>query len=274
MSFTLHGPLLMAGAGKMGGALLARLLSRGLDPRDVLVQDPNPPPEMAELLVSTGIDFVPVFDALSAPPSVILLAVKPQMIEAVLPQLATLAAPQTLILSIAAGRTLAGLEAHVSNEMAVVRAMPNTPAMVGSGITVCVANAHVSAEQRALAEELLAAAGDVVWVADEALLDPATAVSGSGPAYVFLLAECLAEAGRKAGLPAELAERLARVTVSGAGDLLRESETPAAELRRNVTSPGGTTEAALEILGGPDGLQKLMTDAVAAATRRGRDLEF
>jgi pyrroline-5-carboxylate reductase len=151
--------------------------------------------------------------------------------------------------------------------------MPNTPARIGKGITVTIANAHVSPEQKALAEKLLAAAGEVVWVDDEAVLDPATAVSGSGPAYVFLLAECLAEAGRKAGLPADLAERLARATVAGAGDLLRESDTTAAALRRNVTSPGGTTAAALEILGGPDGLQKLMTAAVDAATKRGRDLE-
>jgi pyrroline-5-carboxylate reductase len=272
MSFTLKGPLLLAGAGKMGGALLERLLACGLDARDVLVQDPNPTQQMADLLVETGIDFVPVFDALSTPPAVILLAVKPQLVEAVLPQLATLADANTLFLSIAAGRGIAGLEKYLPEGAAVVRAMPNTPAQIGRGITVAIANANVSPEQRALAEKLLTAAGEVVWVDDEALLDPATAVSGSGPAYVFLLAECLAEAGREAGLPARLAEQLARATVAGAGDLLRASDTPAARLRENVTSPGGTTAAALEILGGPDGLQKLMTAAVDAATKRGRDL--
>lgn len=272
MSFTLKGPLLLAGAGKMGGAILERLLACGLDARDVLVQDPNPTQQMADLLVETGIDFVPVFDALSTPPAVVLLAVKPQLIEAVLPQLATLADAQTLFLSIAAGRGIAGLEKHLPEGAAVVRAMPNTPAQIGRGITVAIANANVSDEQRALAEKLLTAAGEVVWVDDEALLDPATAVSGSGPAYVFLLAECLAEAGREAGLPPRLAEQLARATVAGAGDLLRASDTPAARLRENVTSPGGTTAAALEILGGPDGLQKLMTAAVDAATKRGRDL--
>jgi pyrroline-5-carboxylate reductase len=151
--------------------------------------------------------------------------------------------------------------------------MPNTPAAIGRGITVAVANAHVTAAQKALAGELLAAAGEVVWVSDESLLDPATAVSGSGPAYVFLLTECLAEAGRAAGLGADLAERLARATVTGAAALMAQSDLSAAALRQNVTSPGGTTAAALDILGGPEGLQKLMIAAVAAATRRGRDLE-
>jgi pyrroline-5-carboxylate reductase len=155
---------------------------------------------------------------------------------------------------------------------AVVRAMPNTPAAIRRGITVAVANKRVTPVQRAFADDLLSAVGEVLWVDDEALLDPVTAVSGSGPAYVFLLAECLAEAGRAAGLDAKLAEQLARATVAGSGALLEQSNLSAEQLRKNVTSPGGTTAAALEVLGGADGLQRLMTAAVAAATKRGRDL--
>ncbi len=273
MSFSLQGPLLLAGAGRMGGAILARLLAQGLDPKLVIVQDPDPPAASADLLADRAIDVLPFIDELSSPPAVILLAVKPQLADAVLPPLAKLAGPDTLFLSIAAGRQIKGLAAHLPERAPLVRAMPNTPAAIGRGITVAVANAHVTPQQKALAGELLAAAGEVVWVGDESLLDPATAVSGSGPAYVFLLAECLAEAGRAAGLGADLAERLARATVTGAAALLAQSDLSAAALRQNVTSPGGTTAAALEILGGPEGLQKLMTAAVAAATRRGRDLE-
>ena len=150
--------------------------------------------------------------------------------------------------------------------------MPNTPAAIGRGITAAVANGDVTPVQRALADDLLSAVGEVVWIEDESLMDAVTAVSGSGPAYVFLLAECLAEAGRAAGLDAKLAERLARATIAGSAALLEASDLSAAKLRTNVTSPGGTTAAALEILGGADGLQKLMTAAVGAATKRGREL--
>ncbi len=256
----------------MGGAILAGLLARGLDPRLVIVQDPEPPTEIADLLAEQSIDLLPLIDELSSPPAVILLAVKPQLTDTVLPGLASLAGPDTLLLSIAAGRRLAGLAAHMAEGAAVVRAMPNTPAAIGRGVTVAVANRYVGPVQRALADELLGAVGEVVWVVDEALLDPVTAVSGSGPAYVFLLAECLAEAGRAAGLDATLAGRLARATVAGSAAMLEHSDLSAAALRQNVTSAGGTTAAALEILGGPEGLQKLMTAAVAAATKRGREL--
>jgi pyrroline-5-carboxylate reductase len=150
--------------------------------------------------------------------------------------------------------------------------MPNLPASIGRGITVAVANAQVTPQQRDLATRLLAATGTAEWVEDEALLDPVTAVSGSGPAYVFLLAECLAAAGAAAGLPPELAARLARATVAGSGELLARSELDASELRRNVTSPGGTTAAALEVLMAPDALGVLMERAVAAATRRAAEL--
>jgi pyrroline-5-carboxylate reductase len=272
MRFTLDGPLLLVGAGKMGGALLSRLLAHGLDPRTVVVQDPEPTGEAANLLAESGIDVLPVVDELSMPPTVILLAVKPQVMETVLPQVARVAGPDTLYLSIAAGRRIAGLEAKLPAGASVVRAMPNTPAAIGRGVTVAIANAAVTPVQHALAERLLSAGGHVMWVEDEELLDPVTAVSGSGPAYVFLLVECLAEAGRAAGLDAELAERLARHTVIGSAALLEHSDLDAAVLRQNVTSPGGTTAAALEILGGPDGLKKLLEAAVAAATKRGREL--
>jgi pyrroline-5-carboxylate reductase len=271
MTFTVQGPLLLAGAGKMGGAILSGLLARGLDARSVIVQDPDPAKAVADLLADNGIDVLPFIDELTQPPGVILLAVKPQLMDEVLPPLAKLAGPQTLLLSIAAGRRIASFERYLPGG-AVVRAMPNTPASIGRGITAAVANRYVTPVQRALADDLLSAVGKVVWVDDEALLDAITAVSGSGPAYVFLLAECLAEAGRAAGLDARLAEELARATVSGSAALLEASDLSAAELRRNVTSPGGTTAAALEILGGEDGMQKLMTAAVAAATKRGRDL--
>jgi pyrroline-5-carboxylate reductase len=271
MTFTVQGPLLLAGAGKMGGAILSGLLARGLDARSVIVQDPDPAKAVADLLADNGIDVLPFIDELTQPPGVILLAVKPQLMDEVLPPLAKLAGPQTLLLSIAAGRRIASFEKYLPGG-AVVRAMPNTPASIGRGITAAVANRYVTPVQRALADDLLSAVGKVVWVDDESLLDAITAVSGSGPAYVFLLAECLAEAGRAAGLDARLAEELARATVSGSAALLEASDLSAAELRKNVTSPGGTTAAALEILGGEDGMQKLMTAAVAAATKRGRDL--
>jgi len=271
MTFSTNGPLLLAGAGKMGGAILKGLLAQGLDARSVIAQDPSPPPDVAALLADNAIDVVPAIDELTEPPGVVLVAVKPQILQSVLPRLAKLAGPDTLFLSIAAGQRLLTFEKFLPGA-AVVRAMPNTPAAILKGMSVAVANGHVTPMQRALADAILSAVGEVEWVDDEALLDPVTAVSGSGPAYVFFLAECLAEAGRAAGLDGGLAERLARSTIAGAGALLAASDLSATELRRNVTSPGGTTAAALEVLGGPDGLQKLMTEAVAAATKRGRDL--
>jgi len=272
MSFTLDGPLLLVGAGKMGGALLSRLLDQGLDPRGVIVQDPEPTGASADLLADRAIDVLPVIDELTQPPAVILLAVKPQVMDSVLPQVARLAGPDTLYLSIAAGRRLAGLEAHLPKGAALVRAMPNTPAAIGRGITVATGNAEVSARQRKQARDLLAAIGAVEWANDESVMDVVTAVSGSGPAYVFLLAEAMTKAGIAAGLPAALAAKLARETVAGSGELLHRSDLDAATLRQNVTSPGGTTAAALDVLMGPGGFDELLSKAIAAATRRGREL--
>jgi len=268
----LQGELLLVGAGKMGGAMLSGWLDRGLAPTQVVVQDPGPPPEIRALLEGHCIAWTPSPPAMANPPALIVMSVKPQVMDAVFPPVARLAGPQTLVLSIAAGRTIAGFERHLPAGTAVIRAMPNTPAAIGRGITVCCPNAHVAPAQRATTEALLSAVGEVAWVEDEGLIDPVTAVSGSGPAYVFLLAECLAEAGVRAGLDPALARKLADATVSGSGELLRQAGEDAATLRKNVTSPGGTTAAALAVLMGEGGLQPLLTKAVAEATQRSREL--
>ena len=272
MTLKIDGTLLLAGAGNMGAALLAGWLERGLDPAHILVQDPAPPPPAKALLDRHGIAAQAVVGALTEPPAVIVVAVKPQVMDEVFPPLARLAGKSTVVLSIAAGRTIAGFEKHLPQHTAVIRSMPNTPASVGRGITVAVGNAHVTPAQRQACDGLLAAVGEVAWVDDEALLDAVTAVSGSGPAYVFYLAECLGEAGIKAGLAPELARKLARWTVAGAGELLHRSDLGAETLRQNVTSPGGTTFAALQVLMAQEGLPKLMREAVAAATQRSREL--
>jgi pyrroline-5-carboxylate reductase len=269
---TISGHLLLVGCGKMGGAMLHGWLQRGVRPADVTVVEPNTA-AVADL-AATGIRIVA--DAAKLPPdlkpAVVLIAVKPQMTEGALPAYRRFSGAGTAFLSIAAGRTIAYFERHLGGEATIVRAMPNTPAAVGRGITVACGNPRMSVGQRGLCDELLAAVGEVAWVEDEGLLDAVTAVSGGGPAYVFLLIECLAEAAVAAGLPAELAMRLARVTVSGAGELARLSDEPASVLRQNVTSPAGTTLEALKILMAADGLQPLMTKAIAAATRRSREL--
>jgi pyrroline-5-carboxylate reductase len=199
------------------------------------------------------------------------VAIKPQIAPEVMPQVARFVGDRTVLVSIMAGRTLRFLE-NALPQAAVVRAMPNMPASIGRGITVAVPNARVSPPQRDLVDTLLSAIGSVEWVSDESLLDAVTALSGSGPAYVFLLAECMARAGAAAGLPAALAERLANATVAGAGELLGRSGIDAATLRQSVTSPAGTTAAALEVLMRGRGVQPLLTEAIAAATRRSRQL--
>lgn len=268
MNLRLAGPLLLVGAGKMGGALLEGWLRQGLDPAHVFVRDPGPPADVAALIARHKIEIA----KLPAKPSVVIVAVKPQLVDETLKELAPVIAKGTVVLSIAAGRTLANLSRHLPKGTAIVRAMPNTAAAIGHSMTVACANASVSRDQALACGSLLEAVGEVMWIEDESLMDAVTAVSGSGPAYVFLLAECLAEAGREAGLDAELANELARATVSGAGALLSQSDLSAAELRENVTSPKGTTAAALEVLRGKGGFKELLVRAVTAAAKRSREL--
>ncbi|MGJ4905281.1 pyrroline-5-carboxylate reductase [Bradyrhizobium sp. HKCCYLS2058] len=262
----LTGTIVLAGAGKMGGAMLTGWLAGGLDPARVVVIEPMPSAEITALK-ARGVRLNPTT---AAPAEVVIVAVKPQMFPDAGPALKPWVGDATLVLSIMAGITIAGLQQTIGG--AVVRAMPNTPAAIGRGITVAVPAGNVSAAQRLLTDALLRATGAVEWVDEEALMDAVTAVSGSGPAYVFLLAEELARAGVAAGLPESLATTLARHTVSGAGELLRQSDLPSATLRQNVTSPGGTTAAALSVLMAADGFQPLLTKAVAAATARSKEL--
>lgn len=267
----LTGKLVLVGAGKMGGAMLQGWLARAIPPDRIVAIDPAPPPETTELIDQHRIPHNPD-PATLAGVEVVILAIKPQLFEEVLPGIAGLKQQRPLLVSIAAGRTMAGIARHFGDDAAIVRAMPNTPAAIGRGITAIVANRNVSGPQRRLARSLLEAVGEVVEVEDEALIDAVTAVSGSGPAYVFYLTECLAEAGVAAGLSRELATKLARATVAGAGELMRVSGLTAATLRENVTSPKGTTHEALAVLKADDGLKALMTKAVAAAARRSREL--
>ena len=263
------GLLVLLGAGKMGGALLEGWLRLGLDPKNVAVIEPALTPQIAEL-TQRGVQINPPLQALKNAAAIV-LAVKPQVAPQAIPPLAPLVSPSTVVVSIMAGRTLRFLSDALAKPCAIVRAMPNTPAAIGRGITVAVP-LHANEAQRALADRLLSATGAVEWTTDEALMDAVTAVSGSGPAYVFLLAEALTEAGVAAGLPHELAAKLARETVAGSGELLHRSPLDAAVLRENVTSPAGTTAAALAVLMGQDGLASLMEKAVAAATKRSREL--
>ena len=262
-------PVLLVGCGKMGGAMLRGWFSRGLE--RALVIEPQPA-QLGDLAKDARLSLFSDMTELPAGlrPAALVLAIKPQSMDAALGSYRDLAAA-TITLSIAAGKTLAYLARHLG-EVPIVRAMPNLPASIGRGITVAVANSHVAPQQQALAEWLLAACGEVAWVEEEALLDPVTAVSGSGPAYVFLLIETLAKAGEHAGLPPDLAMRLARTTIFGAADLAEAAAETAATLRANVTSPGGTTQAALEVLMGEAGLQPLFDRAIQAATRRSREL--
>jgi pyrroline-5-carboxylate reductase len=264
------GTLVLAGAGKMGSALLDGWVARGLNPSAVVVLEPKPSLQVARY-GSLGLRLNPELGALAA--DAIIVAVKPQVASEVLPELAPLVRPTTVVVSIMAGRSLTFLAGALPRGTAIVRSMPNTPAAIGRGITVAIGNPRVTASQQALADRLLAATGAVEWITDETLMDAVTAVSGSGPAYVFLLVEALARAGIDVGLPPELAEKLARATVAGSGELLNSVAEEAATLRRNVTSPGGTTAAALDVLLSKDGLESLMRKAVAAATRRSRDLD-
>ncbi len=262
--------ILLVGCGKMGGAMLRGWLGRGVAAADVCVVEPSD--AAAGLRDELGIEVVAdAGDAAGFGPDIVVFAVKPQGMDAIVPAYRDICAGGAAVLSIAAGRTIGFFE-NLLGDVAVVRAMPNTPAAVGRGITAACPNRRVTAAQRAACQSLLEAVGDAVWVDDEGLIDAVTAVSGSGPAYVFLLIECMTQAGIEQGLPAGVAEKLARATVAGSGELARQSAEPAGTLRQNVTSPGGTTAAALGVLMADDGLAALMSRAIAAATARSREL--
>ena len=264
----MKGDVVLAGAGKMGGAMLSGWLARDLDPKRVAVIEPHPSADI-NALSAKGVRLNPSPRDIGQVATLV-VALKPQTFRDAGPTLKSFTGSSTLVVSIMAGMTIASVAENCGGS--VVRAMPNTPASIGRGITVAVAASNVAARQRDTADALLRAIGSVEWIEDERLMDAVTGVSGSGPAYVFLLAEELARAGVEAGLPVELATRLARETVAGSGELLHRSELASATLRQNVTSPGGTTAAALEVLMGADGMQSLLTRAVAAATKRSREL--
>ncbi|WP_132550541.1 pyrroline-5-carboxylate reductase [Rhizobium azibense] len=262
--------VVLVGAGNMGGAMLSGWLKSGIPGSCVVVVDPGPSPAMMKVIGDAGATHAPTVPA-GMKADVIFLAVKPQVMETVLPPVKSAVGPKTVVVSVAAGKTLAFLEKHLG-KAAMVRAMPNTPAMIGRGVTGAFANPRVSAGQRDRVHALLSVSGPVEWVSAESDIDAVTALSGSGPAYVFYLVECMAEAGRKLGLPADLAMRLARETVAGAGELLHQSPDDASKLRQNVTSPGGTTAAALSVLMAEKGMQPLFDEALAAARARAEEL--
>jgi pyrroline-5-carboxylate reductase len=261
-------PVLLVGGGRMGGAMLTGWIEQGLAPS--IVVDPAP---AAASFAGPAIRVLTSPDAIPADfrPAAVILAVKPQVAAEALPAYRRFAG-NAVMLSIMAGRTIGGLAALLGDHVALVRAMPNTPAAVRQGITVACAGPGVSAGQRALCDRLLAAIGQVAWVEDEALIDPVTAVSGSGPAYVFLLAELMEQAGREQGLPPDLARALVRQTVAGSGALLAASPEESAALRQAVTSPNGTTERALSVLMHETAWPRTLRDAIAAATARSREL--
>jgi pyrroline-5-carboxylate reductase len=265
--------LVLVGAGKMGAAMLEGWLRAGLSPQAVTVLDPAPSDGVQALSRQHGF----ALNATHAPEraqaaEVVVLAIKPQMLDQAAASFQSWVGPNTLLVSVLAGKTVANLHARLPQTERIVRAMPNLPASVMRGMTGCYAAQAVTDAQKGMAQRLLEAVGAVEWVADEALIDSVTAVSGSGPAYVFLLVECLAQAGIEQGLPADVAAKLARTTIEGAGELLRQSDLSPATLRQNVTSPAGTTAAALEVLMAPDGLAPLMQRAVRAARLRAEAL--
>jgi pyrroline-5-carboxylate reductase len=262
--------LVLVGAGKMGGAMALGWLEGGLEASSLTILEPNPSEGLVSLAASRGI---PLNPAKLAEPDALVLAIKPQSLDAVAAQVAPLTTERTLVMSILAGKTIGNLRPRFLEARAFVRAMPNTPAAIGRGVTAAFANPETTLEQRRWTENLLGAVGSFHWLDDEAAIDAVTAISGSGPAYVFALTEALAGAAEKLGLPAELSMNLARGTVEGAGELMRrESGTPPATLRRNVTSPGGTTAAALAVLQSPGGLDDLMARATAAARARAAEM--
>ena len=258
--------ILLLGCGKMGSAILGGWLKAGLSPQAIWVIEPHP----SDWLVATG---VRLNQGLPEAPAVAMLAVKPQMMGEALPSLTALGNGQTLFISIAAGTTMATLEQTLGAQTPLVRVMPNTPSMVGRGISGLVGNGIASRADLALARMLMQAVGEVVDLENEAQIDAVIAVSGSGPAYVFHLIEAMAAGGVAQGLAPDVAMKLARATVCGAGELAYQSEESAAQLRINVTSPGGTTAAALAVLmDGESGMPPLLNRAMQAAADRGREL--
>lgn len=259
--------VLLVGCGKMGSALLAGWIKQRVG-GPFHVVEPLPARRVRGARYYASADRLPR----TLKPAAVAFAIKPQMFDAVVPPYRRFAESGAVMLSIAAGKTLGGMARLLGADAALVRAMPNTPAAIGRGMTVACAGPAVSRPARILCGKLLGAVGEIAWVEDEALLDPVTAVSGSGPAYVFLFIECLAEAAAAQGLSPQLARRLAIATVAGAGELARVAKHGPAQLREAVTSPGGTTRAALDVLMAGNGFARLIRDAVAAATRRSREL--
>ena len=258
--------LVLLGCGKMGGAMLEGWLAQGLEPNSVWVLDPYP----SDWVRSQGVH---LNQPLPTQPAILVVAVKPQMMGEALPAVAAFGGGSTIVLSIAAGTTIASFEEIFHGPTPIIRAMPNTPAAVGQGITAIIGNDHVGENDLALAEALLGAVGKTVRLNSEDQMDAVTGVSGSGPAYVFHLIETLARAGEAQGLPGALAMELALTTVAGAGALAEASDETPSELRVNVTSPNGTTQAALEVLMDENnGFPALLHRAVAAATNRSKEL--
>ncbi|MGY6587058.1 MAG: pyrroline-5-carboxylate reductase [Wenzhouxiangella sp.] len=262
--------LTFIGGGNMARALIGGALAAGTAPNQITVVDPGDAAR-TDCQKQFGVRAIERIDTGSAQADVVVLAVKPQVMDSALAALAPLRGADTVVISVAAGVTLKRLAAGLGNDCPLVRAMPNTPALFGAGISGLVASPGCSERQREAANAVLAAAGQCVWLDDEALMDSVTAVSGSGPAYFFRFVEALAEAGERAGLPTDIARQLARQTAVGAGEMLRHSPLEAGELRRQVTSPGGTTQAALEQFE-RDGLATIIDKAVSAAVQRGREL--
>ncbi len=268
----LTGKLVLIGAGKMGTAMLEGWLGAGIKPSQVTIFDPAPPPETVELVARHSIVHNPPPGEVTGIEA-ILVAIKPQMVDDVLPGMAMLGREKPLIVSVVAGKTIATFQRHFGAAIPVIRTIPNTPAAVGRGITAMAASKQVSAQQMELATALLTSLGEVVVVDDEDLINACTAISGSGPAYIFHMTECLTVAGIELGLPANIAEQLARATVAGSGELMRATGTAAATLRQNVTSPKGTTYAALQVLmADPGGMKELMIRATEQADKRAREL--
>jgi pyrroline-5-carboxylate reductase len=263
--------LLIFGCGKMGIAMLSGALQAGWPARAIAVAEPNPSTALADLQSRHGFSLNP--HATSGTAKLVLLSIKPQMLDAAADAILPWLSVDTVIVSIMAGKSIADLARRFPMITRFVRAMPNTPAAIGRGITGAYATATIDDGERARVQGLLETTGRLEWLSEEAQIDAVTAISGSGPAYVFNLVEALALAGTQLGLKPDVAARLARATIEGAGELLyREGETSPAQLRQNVTSPGGTTAAALEVLMAPDGLAALMMRATAAAHRRAGEL--